>query len=80
MANPVVRPCVSCGNPVETRRLTSTPTCSTKCYMRLRRQAEKGASTLSFKIGNVVVTLTDLAPGTDREALQRDIIASLPSD
>jgi hypothetical protein len=48
--------------------------------MRLRRQAEKDASTLTFKIGNVVVTLTDLAPGTDREALQKDIIASLPPD
>lgn len=80
MANFVLRPCASCGNSVETRRLTSTPTCSPKCYMRLRRQAEKDKSTLVFSIGKVVIKIHDLPDDTDRDALYRKILNGLPPE
>jgi hypothetical protein len=48
--------------------------------MRLRRQAEKDTSTLIFKIGNIVITINDLTPGTDLAALQKSIIDSLPAE
>lgn len=80
MANPVIRPCTSCGRPVETRRLTSTPTCSTRCYQRLRRKAQQDKTTLLLHVGDAIITLTGLPPDTDKSDLANNILAAISHD
>lgn len=79
MANPVVRPCSSCGKP-ETRRSTSTPTCGPRCYQRLRRQRYEQTSSLDFQIGGLVFTLTDVPREIDHDILRRDILERCGDD
>lgn len=43
--NVIIRPCAACGKHIETRRKTSTPTCSMKCYMTLYRAKEQPTTT-----------------------------------
>jgi hypothetical protein len=35
---------------------------------------------MTFQIGSISITINDVSPDADREALQRDIINSLPSE
>lgn len=74
MANPVVRPCASCGAPVETRRLTSTPTCGPRCYQRIRRERLEHKSSLDIRIGGVTVTIADIPRDIDHESLRRTVL------
>jgi hypothetical protein len=77
MANPVVRPCASCGAPVETRRTTSTPTCSPRCYQRIRRERHQETSSLDFIIGGRTFTLMNVPRGIDHNGLRNSLAEAL---
>lgn len=47
MALILVRPCVICGNPMETKR-ASKQTCSQRCYMQLYRAKQKKQPTVDI--------------------------------
>lgn len=74
MANLVVRPCSSCGKPVETRRSTSTPTCGPRCYQRIRRERLEQKTSLDIRIGSVTVTIADIPRDIDHESLRRTVL------
>lgn len=55
MAIILVRPCVICGNPMETKR-ASKQTCSQRCYMQLYRAKHKEESTVdAFEKNKAIV-------------------------
>lgn len=77
MVNPVLRPCVSCGAPVETRRMTSTPTCSTKCYQRVRRERLEQESTMDIQFGNITVRILNVRPDINHDSLRARVVELL---
>lgn len=74
MANPVVRPCASCGAPVETKRLTSTPTCGPRCYQRIRRERLEHKSSLEIRIGDVTVIIAGIPRDIDQDTLRQTVL------
>ncbi|WP_148193074.1 hypothetical protein [Pseudomonas syringae] len=74
MANPVVRPCSACGAPVETKRLTSTPTCGPRCYQRIRRERLEQKSSLDIRIGDMTINIADIPRDIDHDSLRRKIL------
>jgi len=80
MANPVVRPCSSCGKPVETKRLTSMPTCGPRCYQRIRRERLEHKSSLDIRIGDVTVTIADIPRDLDHESLRQAVLETCSNE
>lgn len=79
------RNCDHCNTPFQIRpQGQHAKFCSSKCriahFKQVAKQRKLDQTSLTFYIGKVRVQINDLAPDTDREALQASIIASLPSD